>query len=102
MKHPIYGEVLMLTLKKKWFEMIASGEKKEEYRDLKQYWITRLERKVDTIHFKNGYSNDVPEMYVECKAISINGGKPEWGWDEKCFVIKLGAVLEINRQKKLD
>jgi hypothetical protein len=34
--------VLHLTLKKKWFDMIASGEKKEEYREDKEYWRRRL------------------------------------------------------------
>lgn len=34
--------ILHLTLKKKWFDMIASGEKKEEYREIKPYWISRL------------------------------------------------------------
>lgn len=33
---------LNLTLKKKWFDMIASGEKKEEYREIKPYWFQRL------------------------------------------------------------
>lgn len=33
---------LKLTLKKKWFDMIASGEKKEEYREIKPYWIKRF------------------------------------------------------------
>jgi len=35
-------KILNLTLKKKWFDMILSGEKKEEYREIKQYWETRL------------------------------------------------------------
>lgn len=35
-------KILHLTLKKKWFDMILSGEKKEEYRDLKPYWAKRL------------------------------------------------------------
>lgn len=35
-------KVLHLTLKKKWFDMIASGEKKEEYREIKPFWITRF------------------------------------------------------------
>ena len=34
--------VLHLTLKKKWFDLIASGEKKEEYREIKDFWIKRL------------------------------------------------------------
>lgn len=33
---------LHLTLKKEWFNMILSGEKKEEYREIKPYWIRRL------------------------------------------------------------
>jgi hypothetical protein len=35
-------KTLHLTLKKKWFDMIASGEKKEEYREVKPYWINRF------------------------------------------------------------
>lgn len=35
-------KVLHLTLKKKWFDMIRSGEKPEEYREIKRYWATRL------------------------------------------------------------
>lgn len=35
-------KVLHLTLKKKWFDMIASGEKTEEYRDISEFWIKRL------------------------------------------------------------
>lgn len=34
--------ILRLTLTKKWFDMIASGEKKEEYREIKQFWSSRL------------------------------------------------------------
>lgn len=33
---------LHLNLKKKWFDMILSGEKKEEYRDIKGFWFNRL------------------------------------------------------------
>lgn len=35
-------KVLHLTLKKQWFDMIASGEKLEEYREIKPYWVSRL------------------------------------------------------------
>jgi len=28
-------KILEMTLKKKWFDMISSGEKKEEYREIK-------------------------------------------------------------------
>ena len=36
--------VLHLTLKKYWFDMIKSGIKKEEYREIKDYWVKRLFR----------------------------------------------------------
>lgn len=35
-------KILHLTLKKKWFDMIVSGEKKEEYREITGYWVQRL------------------------------------------------------------
>ena len=35
-------KTLHLVLKRKWFEMIASGKKTEEYREIKPYWIKRL------------------------------------------------------------
>jgi hypothetical protein len=35
-------KILHATLKGKWFDMIASEEKKEEYRELKEYWGKRL------------------------------------------------------------
>lgn len=35
-------KVLHLTLKRKWFDMILSGEKKEEYREIKPYWLVRF------------------------------------------------------------
>lgn len=33
---------LTLPLKRKWFDMIKSDKKKEEYRSLNEYWIKRL------------------------------------------------------------
>ena len=39
MKH---ADTLHLFLKSKWFEMIESGEKTEEYRETKQYWLKRI------------------------------------------------------------
>lgn len=34
--------MLTLPIKKKWFDMILSGEKKEEYREIKPYYETRF------------------------------------------------------------
>ena len=35
--------MLILTIKKKWFDMILSGENKEEYREIKEYYETRFQ-----------------------------------------------------------
>ena len=35
-------KVLHLSVSKQWFDLISSGEKKEEYREIKDYWTIRL------------------------------------------------------------
>lgn len=96
--------ILHLTLKKKWFDMIASGEKKEEYREIKPYWISRLCawknaydpcRDFTAIQFKNGYSKDAPTLLFESAGIEIATGNPEWGAEpgKEYFVIRLGAKM---------
>lgn len=34
--------MLILPIKGKWFHMIRTGEKEEEYREMKEYWDKRL------------------------------------------------------------
>ena len=36
------NKTLHLVLKRKWWDMITSGEKKEEYREVCHYWAIRL------------------------------------------------------------
>src|SRR6186713_2284017 len=101
--------ILHLTLKKKWFDMIASGEKKEEYRDHKPYWMQRLVKDgyhftqtckdYDIVRFKHGYEKGCAEMDVECLGISLGMGRKEWGFIERCYVIKLGKILSIKNSK---
>jgi len=93
-----FGRILTLTMKGDWFKMIASGTKKEEYRIIKPYWNVRLEnREYETVKFRQGYQKDSPVMWVECLGIQKGGkGNPEWGWDEKCWIIKLGKILKIE------
>ena len=35
-------KILNLVVTKRWFNMIASGEKTEEYREIKGFWLNRL------------------------------------------------------------
>ena len=34
--------MIILPIKKKWFKMIKTGEKKEEYREIKPYYNSRF------------------------------------------------------------
>jgi len=105
-------KILHLTIKKKFFDMIASGEKKEEYREIKDYWIRRLQAEMihesdwdvdtslktkhfDIIEFKNGYGKNAPAMFVEFKGVEIGEAKPKWNdnWKGDVFKIKRGKIL---------
>lgn len=35
-------KILYLSLQSKWFEMIEKGFKKEEYREIKPFWVKRI------------------------------------------------------------
>lgn len=54
MAQKVNAKVLHMVLKHKWYDMIESGEKKEEYRDFNRYWTMRL----TTLFWQegNGYS----------------------------------------------
>lgn len=117
------NKILHLTLKKKWFDMIASGVKKEEYREIKKYWVSRLcnkypqsviaggdiidrhkgtnydFRNFNFVCFKNGYAKNAPTMTFECNGIKI--GKPHSTWtndklQKDCFIILLGRKVGRN------
>jgi hypothetical protein len=111
-------KTLHLTLKKKWFDMIKSGVKKEEYREVKAYWMKRIagldgcgtgynftilrdagfnfERHIfDTIIFHNGYGKNAPKFEIECKSVVVDQGKKKWGApDYRVFVLKLGEIIQ--------
>lgn len=107
--------MLTLPIKKKWFDMILSGEKKEEYRDIKQYYNSRLlplfgvfwcENKLvkgngavkDSVPicFKNGYSSNAPKIKAVCH-LSSGFGKEEWGAEpgKKYFILGIEKVHKL-------
>ena len=119
-------ETLHLTLKKKWFNLVLSGEKKEEYREVKKHWIQRLisltfskmnsDNELELIlknkeyysinrmnafkivEFTNGYGKESPKIIIECLGIEIGKGRKEWGSepDTDYFIIKLGKILSTS------
>ena len=99
-------KTLNLTLKKKWFDMILSGEKTTEYREVKQYWIDRIgdATKIinfDTVTFINGYGDSRPRIVLKLKSITMGTGKKEWGAEPNTyyFCIDLGEIIETRNIK---
>ena len=67
--------ILKLTIKKKWFDMILSGEKKEEYRNVSKFYESRFMNKEFT-----------PK--VNCRVCKHYTHKPDenpcWEWKPDC------------------
>jgi hypothetical protein len=57
----IQRKILHLPIKKKFFDMIASGEKIEEYRGYKRYWVDRLLVPSPHIHPEDWYPFEMLE-----------------------------------------
>ena len=94
---------LKLVLKRKWYDMIASGYKKEEYREVTDYWKNRLLEKgswdvrlFDTVTFYLGYAKERPSMTFEWISLGYGEGKPEWGAEpgKEYFIIILGERIK--------
>jgi len=80
-------KVLHLSIMRRWFDEILSGQKKVEYREATPYWTNRLEGKhFDEVKFRNGYRKDSPTMRV--KIVNIRKAA---GW----YHIRLGDILEV-------
>ena len=115
--------MLTLPIKKHWFDMILSGDKKEEYREIKPYYTKRFinllapywkdfendgekffleecragwyEADIFEVTFRNGYSANAPH----CKAnvcLTIGEGKTEWGAEEgkEYYILNIKDIRE--------
>ena len=89
------NDTLFLPLKAKWYDMIESGIKTEEYRKFKEYWFKRLaNKKYKYVRFSYGYTRRT--MTFEIEDLGLDIGRPEWGAipGKVCFVIRLGRRLK--------
>ena len=86
-------EILHLNLYREYFEAIAEGRKRVEYRQRTPFWRRRLVgQKYDAVKFRNGYSADAPEMLVELRGIRRYGTGCS-GY----YAISLGRVIGLKR-----
>lgn len=85
----------IIPIKKTWMDMIASGEKKEEYRDDSPYWQTRIldtwrdEAPEETFILRAGYTKDSPALLIDARRVRRSGGRAEWGADPERTYITL-------------
>ena len=94
-------KILHLTLHRKWFDMIVSGEKKEEYREIKPYWDRRLSKEYDAILFKNGYQKNAPSVLVELLDVTKGQGWEDLGAPRhEVYVLRLGRTIEVKNYER--
>ena len=111
-------KILHLPLKAQWYDMIESGEKPEEYREITDYWPKRLccygmsgffcdlckqidcnaadndkDKRYTHVRFRYGYTKRT--MLFKLNSISIGKGNPAWGApDYEVFILKLGERIK--------
>ena len=111
--------MLVLPIKEKWFDMIKSGEKTEEYREIKSYYNTRfgsvfgynwLYNGIDStgdmtppekeIIFRNGYSKKARQIKAIC-TLTKGYGKPEWGAEpnKKYFILHIKKIFDEEEER---
>ncbi len=106
--------MLTFNLKKEWYEKIRSGEKRIEYRELKPYWISRIENELgeeykelavhDKIVFgilnakpcvlRLGYTKRQMTAVITCIRI-VNGKDTDLRIDKPVYAIHLAEIKEV-------
>jgi len=94
-------KVLKLTIKRKWLNMLLSGEKLEDYREFNKYYESRLEGKwYDFVEFYIGgyFSETIPCARFKFLGYKIGIGNVLWGAPAKdlVYIIKVGELVEKN------
>lgn len=101
--------ILQITIKRGPSDLIKAGIKKEEYREIKPYWIKRFVKSgwPDSIVYKqwnfiravNGYNRDSPSIIWEHLGTRIDTGNPEWGAEpgKLYFVLSIGLITSGTR-----
>lgn len=119
------SNTIHLPIQAKWFDMILSGEKTEEYRSLTKHWAKRvtnlrltcinspscfseemnrpgrcaIKYGKKTVTLTNGYNPTSRRIVVELLGLEIKTPNPAWcppGTEGLWFALKLGRLLETK------
>ena len=93
--------------------MILTGEKKEEYREIKPYYKSRFKKvfymyphsfipygwDVHEVVFRNGYSKESPSFRALC-SLDIKTGREEWGAEPgvEYYVLTIKEIIEGTQE----
>ena len=116
--------MLTLPTKKKWFDMMLSRIKTEEYREIKPYYTTRFDNEIHcnglftgscfhgeafiehyrtgvstpfTVKFVNGYGNDKPYFIAEV-TLTVDTGYEDWGAEpnKEYYVLFINKIVDAR------
>ena len=101
--------MLIFPLKKEWYEKIKSGEKTIEYREVKPYWIKRIEKELGLnqyelynvmfptipvpVKLRLGYTKKYMKAFVN-KIEIVDGKDTDLHIDKPVYAIYLSDVKE--------
>ena len=109
--------MLTLPIKKKWFDMILSRIKMEEYREIKPYYTTRFRNALNVcglpqdifvnyckdvlsepfkVKFVNGYGNDKP-YFIAYVTLTVDTGYEDWGAvpNKEYYVLFINKIIDV-------
>lgn len=103
--YAVMADSIVFNVSRKWYDKYASGEKREEYREIKQHWLRRLfsydgerlENVAKTFQWviiRCGYSPrpETPDLIFKWASTEIGTAKEGIGrelmGDKPCYVIR--------------
>lgn len=88
------------TLQGEWFSKIVDGSKRIEYREIKPYWITRVQAATvpSRLVLRNGMLPPVPVVTVRIDRVVPS---PQSKKRSGTYALHIGGILKIEHWDKL-
>lgn len=84
--------ILRLPVNENWYHLILSGRLTFDYREIKPYWIKRLEGKeYDIVEFYHRFKNEIEPIRYKFK--SIKKDKLQ-GYNLEVYIIEFGDRVD--------
>lgn len=99
--------MLTLPIKQEWFDMICRGEKREEYREVTEYWRKRIDsarmrywnefKEIFEVKIRAGYNSKAPAATLRVH-LAFGKGVQEWGAEpyKDYYILQILEVKNIE------